>query len=61
MPARKTRPAPETLQTMKNVSFEQTAASWLMRDGCQLFTLPPPIVDRKRLTAEEWGTDRRTR
>jgi hypothetical protein len=42
MPRRLTQTAPGTHQTMKNVSFEMTVASWLMKDGWQVFT---PLLD----------------
>ena len=47
MPARQTKTAPKTHQTMKNTSFELTVASWLMRDGWQIFS---PVLDHGHKT-----------
>ena len=47
MPARKTRTAPKTHQTMKNVSFELLVASWVMHDGWQVFN---PVLDHGHKT-----------
>ena len=47
MPRRLTQTAPNTHQTMKNVSFEKIVAAWLMTDGWQVFT---PILDHGHQT-----------
>ena len=47
MPCRHTQTAAKTHETMKNVSFEMMVASWLMKDGWQVFT---PILDHGHQT-----------
>ena len=42
MPRRMTQTKAEAHQTMKNVSFESQAVTWLMQDGWQVFL---PLLD----------------
>lgn len=47
MPRRLTQTKPHTHQTLKNMSYESMAISWLMYDGWQVFT---PILDNGHQT-----------